>query len=276
MTPPARRLAWNRLPLALAMLALSAWHAPMLRAAEGTALERTGAATAAEAEGGADRLDFSSLDGAAILCLDAESLVSHGADGMAATAFGRVYQHPQPSEDGYMAAGLGDAGALAELPSCPTVGAAGWVGAAEWGGDRAWWPFAPDQAPAPPGIGPDEPVGITVGANFGTPWTMPGSTPTNAPSATPWTTPWGTDPSDPAVGGGSTGRPFIALWPGPPPGPADAPGDGPDGAPPEEDILLVGGPDPAPLIPRVIAEPATLLLLGGALIVLGLLRRERA
>lgn len=155
--------------------------------------------------------------------------------------------------DGYAATfeggadGFTETGGTADPPACAMVGASGWASAGDWGVHRGAPPFA-----------------------------RPATTPDGSPAGPIWRTAWGTPWQDIPTGGQGLGRPFIALWPGPLPDPNDpTPGIPPGPDLPDDDILLVGEPDPAPLVPRMIAEPATLALLGGALVVLGLLRRER-
>ncbi len=88
-----------------------------------------------------------------------------------------------------------------------------------------------------------------------------------------------------SVPGGPGLNPFLGFWPAGnaairlPSG--STPHDPPDNDKPDnerrdnDETLLVITPDPRPAIPPAIAEPATLLLLGSALVVLGLLRRQR-
>ncbi len=144
--------------------------------------------------------------------------------------------------------GFTDTGYASDLPPCIAGIASGWRAAGGWGVLRGWTPF-PDP-PAEEGGRPRDFSGL-----------------------------WGDSPVPSSSGPGLF--PYAGFWrtSSPPGSPAlrRLPGGDPDNPPDEDDpeTLLVIDPDPRPTIPSVIAEPATLVLLGSALLVLGLLRRER-
>jgi|GEM_PF-7078970 len=145
--------------------------------------------------------------------------------------------------------GFTESGYAPEQPHCLAGAAGGWRAAGGWGVLGGWTPFPGPQAQEGGGR-PSEFSGL-----------------------------WDGDPV--RVSGGPGLFPIHAFWPTGSPSirPSAGEGDSPpgEGGPDDDETLLVDDParDPASVFPSAIAEPATLVLLGSALMVLGLLRRER-